>query len=95
MSGAIGTGADTDNSYHVVRIDGMDNHATIDGVTITGGYADGGDATDQRGAGIYNEGQLHLIDVTITSCFSTEDGRSIYNVGGEADLTLTNCQIIE
>ncbi len=95
LSGAIGTGADTDNSYHVVRVDGLDNHSIIDGVTIIGGYADGPDAADQKGAGIYNEGQLHLIDVTISNCSATGDGQSIYNLGGEADLTLSNCTINE
>ena len=42
LSGDIGTlGNNSDNSYHVIYNDGVDNTAVSDGFTITGGYADG------------------------------------------------------
>ena len=51
LSGDISTvGTATDNSYHVVT--GASN-ATLDGFTITGGYANGS-ATNSYGGGIYN-----------------------------------------
>lgn len=43
LSGDIGTiGTHTDNSYHVVRAEGSNPYAVLDGVTISGGYAYGG-----------------------------------------------------
>ncbi len=40
LSGEIGDVTTSDNSFHVVVITGVNNTATIDGFTITAGYAD-------------------------------------------------------
>ncbi|MFI3212965.1 MAG: right-handed parallel beta-helix repeat-containing protein [Eubacteriales bacterium] len=69
LSGEIGDTSDvTDNSYHVVI--GADN-ATIDGFTITGGYADGEDGLpyNKYGGGMLNFlagfRDIPMIDYTI------------------------------
>ena len=44
LSGAINTAADTDNSYHIIAIAGIDNAAdsiVVDGFVFTKGYASG------------------------------------------------------
>lgn len=65
LSGDIGTSGDaSDNSYHVVRLDGTTAAGTItadtnviDGFTITGGNADGDvPGADSRGGGLYCAG---------------------------------------
>jgi len=65
LSGDIGTsGVASDNSYHVVRLDGTTVAGTIttatnviDGFMITGGNADGpAPGADSRGAGLYCDG---------------------------------------
>lgn len=57
LSGNIRDPAETDNSYHVVTVDGGTGPGTIlDGFTITGGYADGGSDEQRRGGGMFNNG---------------------------------------
>jgi len=55
LSGDIGTANDnTDNSWHVVKANGVANTAILDGFTITGGFADGNNqSNDRAGAGIW------------------------------------------
>ncbi|MBY0112988.1 MAG: right-handed parallel beta-helix repeat-containing protein [Phycisphaerales bacterium] len=54
LSGEIGTGSTTDNSYHVVRAESVDASAVLDGFTVTAGYAGGGLPTDAVfGGGLY------------------------------------------
>ncbi|MFN8475450.1 MAG: choice-of-anchor Q domain-containing protein [Anaerolineae bacterium] len=56
LSGDIGAANDTsDNSYHVVTGSGTDATAILDGLTVSGGYANGS-YPDTSGAGMYNVG---------------------------------------
>jgi len=85
---------------NVTTIDGQDSvyhcfyvtsDATIDGLTITGGNADGSGWTDNAGGGILNAGY----SPTITNCsFSgnsaTNYGGGIYNDFGSSPI-ITNC----
>lgn len=63
LSGDIGTeGEMSDNSYHVVYLDGSDPTITqrtvLDGLTVEEGFADGGSESDNRdGGGIYCDGR--------------------------------------
>jgi len=62
LSGDIGVPGDkTDNSYHVVT---ANNNATLDGFTITGGYANFRDE-DGKGGGIYSD---HNTNFTVANC---------------------------
>ncbi len=96
LSGDIGTSGDnTDNSYHVIV--GADN-ATLDGFTITGGYASGDPDADsdeslrwnRLGGGIYMEG----VSPTITNCNFTgnyaKSGGAVYSYY-YASPTFSNC----
>lgn len=92
LSGEIGTSADTDNSYHVVI--GADN-ATLDGFTITGGYADG-EKWNRLGGGMYNAGQAQSSDINaispvISNCVFTgnyaESGGGMYNLAATAKIS--------
>ncbi len=92
LSGEIGTSANTDNSYHVVI--GADN-ATLDGVTITGGYADG-EKWNRLGGGMYNAGEAQSSDIdpispVINNCVFTgnyaESGGGMYNLAASAQIS--------
>ncbi len=55
LSGDIGTiGVNTDNSYHVISNNNLDNSAMIDGFTISDGYADLVNLSADRGGGMRN-----------------------------------------
>jgi Secretion system C-terminal sorting domain len=54
LSGNIGnTAVNTDNSYHVVTMNGANNTATIDGFIVQDGYNANAPVTDTLGAGLY------------------------------------------
>ncbi len=92
LSGDIGIReAASDNAFHVIRIDPASTNSLIDGFTIQDGYADGVDFVDQRGAGVYSEGDATLSQITFENHFSTGEGSLILNLGTNAKLTLQNC----
>ena len=86
LSGDTGTVGDaSDNSYHVVTGSGTDNTAVLDGFTITGGNASGGDP-DDRGGGMYSKaGSPTVQNVIFTGNSATNDGGGMY--GGDPRLT--------
>ncbi|OJF75927.1 MAG: hypothetical protein BKP49_09735 [Treponema sp. CETP13] len=107
LSAEIGdTSIKTDNSYHVVI--GADN-ATLDGFTITAGYADGidGQIYDTKGGGLINylAGDRVRPDITPTLGFDTvivnctfsnnyaEEGGASYTYHG-GNPKFTNCSFI-
>ena len=63
LSGDIGTPGDSsDNSYHVLYLDGVTNQplgalTVIDGFSITGGNASESSGANARGAGLYSRGK--------------------------------------
>ncbi len=81
LSGEIGTSAATDNSYHVLT--GADN-TTLDGFTVTRGYADG-EKRNRLGGGMYNGGDSYetpIVPVIRNCTFSdnyAESGGAVYN----------------
>ncbi|MCK4782330.1 MAG: right-handed parallel beta-helix repeat-containing protein, partial [Desulfobacteraceae bacterium] len=86
LSGDVGTvSVNTDNSYNVV-VGAAD--ATLDGFTITMGYADGSSPYDS-GGGMYNED----VSPTVTNCIFTDNaaytGGGMYNEN--CSPTVTNC----
>ena len=83
LSGDIGTvGVDTDNCYHVLTC--TTGGATLDGFTITKGYANGGGSFETWGAGMFINGSN--INPVISQCVfinnSATLGGAIFNNSG-------------
>ncbi len=83
LSGEIGTVALTDNIYHVVT--GV-NNATIDGFTITAGYADAS-IPNNRGGGMYNFSNSPTLNNIIFSNNTAEYGGGMYNAYSNPTVT--------
>ena len=91
LSGNIGTiSSSSDNSYHVVYTDGLDETAVLDGFTITGGNANGSSSHDKRGGGMYNRNSS---SPTVANCTfsgnSANFGGGMYNLDSSPEVT--NC----
>ena len=92
ISGDIGTaGVHTDNSYHVVTASGVGPLTVLDGVTVTGGNANGSGMNRYNGGGLFATGA----SLTLTNC--TFSGNSANTRGGGTYFsncfspTLVNC----
>lgn len=91
LSGAIGTAADTDNSYYVVTGSGVSTSAVLDGFIITKGYANGTSPTSTfYGGGLYNSVGSPTVNNCTFSNNSAKNGGAIRNVG-VSTLTISNC----
>jgi len=82
LSGDIGTAGDpTDNSYHVVRANQVDELAILDGFTITDGNANGESPDDEIGGGVYSRrGTPTLTNLILKGNFATFGGGGMANV---------------
>ena len=92
LSGDIGIADDdADNSYHVVTAGAVDATATLDGVTISGGKADGGDSNGY-GAGFYNDAS----NPTLTHCIFTENSAGVHGGGlfNDGHPTVIDCTFV-
>jgi hypothetical protein len=85
-----------ENSYHVVTCVWTDETTILDGLTITGGRADGIGGEESfpaprgRGAGLnISNASPTLIDCVVRDNFARWQGAGVYNSDG--DCTLTNC----
>ncbi len=103
LSGAIGTAAANDNSYHVISNTNLNNTAVIDGFIIRDAYDERTPTiTDGLGGGIYNNGSNggNTCSPTIRNCLITDNysgfGGGIFNSGyngGNASPVIANCII--
>lgn len=88
----------TSDSRHVVWFaplgEGSFTHLTyLDGVTIRGGYAQGGVGLDEfktdRGAGVYiDDRNAYLTNCTVTENYATGNGGGVYLKGGRVQTSL-------
>ena len=77
LSGEIGGSAATDNCYHVIRAEGSNTTAMLNGFTITRGYANGG-GNDGHGGGIRAVGGgVSMVNVTIHDNYAATFGGGI------------------
>jgi len=84
LNGDIGIAGDnTDNAYHVVYFESVGEETLLDGLTITGGNAEGG-----HGGGIFNiatetggPSKPHITDCMIQANTANGAGGGIYNKG--------------
>ena len=92
LSGDIGTaGFAGDNAYHVVTGSGVGGSAVLDGFTITDGRANGTEAEDRDGGGMYNEeGSPTLRNCRFTGNRAQDDGGAVYN-WFRSNPSITNC----
>ena len=84
-----------ENSYHVVKGNGTDANAVLDGFTVSGGNAEGTDPT-RCGGGMYNESaNLSIRDCTFRANSATPDDYSGWYGGGMLNINskpiLTDC----
>lgn len=93
LSGDIGTpGDNSDNCYHVVFNENIDNTAILDGFTIQKGETD--NYNEDSGAGVYNNiSSPTLVNCTISDNYAYSNGGGMYNDIG-SDPTLSNCLIV-
>jgi predicted outer membrane repeat protein len=102
LSGDLGTpGVNTDNAYHVINNPaGLTNTAVLDGVVITGGYANGSTAPTNAGGGVYNNGSRsgQVCNPTFRNCSfqnntASQYGGAVYNdaYSGSSSPVLINC----
>lgn len=89
----------TSDSRHVVWFAPMDGEADftlptyLDGVTVRGGYAQGGTGLDDfktdQGAGVYMDGEnTYLTNCTVKECYATGNGGGVYLRGGRVQTSL-------
>ncbi len=94
LSGDIGvTGVVTDNAYHVVEANPVAN-AVLDGLTISGGYADGANGTGNNFGGGMNNlyAQITLRNVLVSDNYAAASGGGIMNEA--SDLRLVNTTFV-
>ncbi|HSN54209.1 MAG TPA: hypothetical protein VLT32_06035 [Candidatus Sulfomarinibacteraceae bacterium] len=91
LSGEIGTAAATDNCYHVVRADGANTSAMLNGLTITRGYANGA-GNDGHGGGVRAVGGgISLVNVSLSDNYAGQYGGGIYT-DSPATVYAVNCR---
>jgi hypothetical protein len=103
LSGEIGSASLTDNSYQVIKNQGLNSTAVIDGFTITHGYDERvATLTEGLGGGILNigSGSGGICSPTIRNCVITANqstyGAGIFNDGfngGNASPQIFHCII--
>lgn len=88
LSGNIGNTGNSDNRYHVIRNDAVEDTLLLDGIIIQDGNANGTGA-EALGGGILNAGYMKLINSKITLNHA-QQGSGLYNlVGSSAVLSNT------
>src|SRR5262249_1267828 len=86
LSGDIGVaGNASDNSYHIIAGTGTDVTAVLDGVSITGGDANGAGQGDCAAIYVTNGG-LSLVNSVVSGNQATGLGGAIYASGGTLNI---------
>lgn len=94
LSGEIGSGAASDNSFHVVYLNNLTNQTHLDGFTITGGYSTevlsvGGNPGHGGGILSYKSNAV-IKNCRIVGNHATVSGGGLYHESS-GNLTLENC----
>ncbi|MBK9985190.1 MAG: M36 family metallopeptidase [Saprospiraceae bacterium] len=93
LSGDLGIlNNNSDNSYHVVKIDSAKQNILLDGLTLKNGNANGvGD--NSSGAAVFCLGKLTMQNVTIRNSVGLSDGELIRIRNAAAQLKLKDCTL--
>lgn len=95
LSGRIGEHNHSHKSRHVVCVGSQFSRDTVvEGVTITGGYANGSAPLEDVGAGLLVYGEGHFADCRIVGNQSIGNGAGVY-LAPYSRLTLTRCVVSE
>lgn len=96
-----------ENTYHVVTSINMDMPTKVDGITITGGYADGGnswESDNSNGAGWYSrahsqvDNKVEISHIVFRQNYAELIGGAIYNLselGGESDIRIHQSDFVQ
>ena len=84
LSGDIGVNQDvSDNSFHVIVASGTSPATVLDGLTISGGYANGMAPTTDNGGGFYSDGGSPMLhNCTLDNNYASADGGGAYVTSG-------------
>ncbi len=100
LSGEIAQPGVADNSYNVLLLKGVASGTVLDGLTITGGNANGNSPEGNRtrcGGGLFNDGHNSASTPVIRNCTFVgnfgRDGAAVYNNGraGNSSPVFENC----
>jgi hypothetical protein len=95
LTGDIGILNDSsDNSFHVIEIPSQIDTVWMDGITISGGFADGLGIDENVGGGVFNSGNLVLNNVIFSGCYASEHGGAIFQESSGSFLRIENCQFL-
>ena len=86
---------DTDNSWHVVKADGVDETTVLNGFTISNGYANGGGMDDNGGGILILDASLVIVHCTLTTNLASKGGGIYVEVTGTAAPVVFSCSIIQ
>ncbi|MCG3122286.1 MAG: hypothetical protein GIKADHBN_00667 [Phycisphaerales bacterium] len=81
MSGAIGGSSTSDNSYHVVRANGVSSGTLVDGFTISGGRASGPGDDGKGGAVLAEDSNIDFNNCKFISNYASVSGGAVYSSG--------------
>ena len=88
LSGEIGVVGNSDNSYHVVTAASVDATAVLDGLTVTGGNANGSGMDEDTGGGMYNNyGNPTIQNVILSNNSASGRGGGMFNSYSSPTLT--------
>jgi hypothetical protein len=82
----------SENSYHVVKGGWTGPNTILDGLTISGGNADGGGAYNFGGGMVNDQNSPTMVNCTFRENYAHVDAGGIYNI--VCNMTLTNCIFI-
>lgn len=94
LDGNIGSLADsTDNAYHILVTKSPSDTVVLDGFHVVNGLANGTSIFQDRGAGLYNVGNVHLRNIVFEQIDGLQDGFVIFSFLTDAKMVLEECEI--
>jgi len=76
----------SENSFHVLSFAGGDGPAILDGVTVSGGYADGNETDGNGGGVLVSGGTLIIRNCTFDNNVGLDSGGAIYSSGATLNI---------
>ena len=94
LDGNIGSFTDSlDNAYHILLTKSPTDTVKLDGFHIVNGLSNGTSLFQDRGAGLYNVGNVHLRNIVFEQLNGLQDGFVIFSLLAEAKVLMEDCEI--